>query len=411
MGKSYRARCCGCRYAWSSALLAAPTIRRPPTSDIVQITSALTAPIQNGFEDGTLQGWIPRGGRRRSPTRPSRRFAGTRSLKTTGRTAGFIGPSLNLTGQLVKGATHQVGVSVRLVAGRGADDHPGDDAAHAGRRLAGVRHHRAEHQRDRRRLGDADREPTRSRPTSPACCSTSRRRAPPRRTTSTRSRWSQTAPAPLADDFEDGTHAGLVPARRPDARQLDRAGVRRHAQPQDHGPHRRLHGPELQPARPAHQGRDLQVTAVRCASSPGQPATTLRVTVQRTPTGGSAGVRQRRAEHERHRPGLGDADRALLVHHRHDRPAASTSRRTSATASYYIDTVQHRAGRAAAGPARQHARRQRDLRERHAGGLVLAHRRRGGRQHDGRRARRHAQPADHQPARRPSAARRSTSPT
>ena len=44
-------------------------------------------------------------------------FAGTRSLKTTGRTAGFNGPSLNLTGQLAKGATYQIGVSVRLVAG------------------------------------------------------------------------------------------------------------------------------------------------------------------------------------------------------------------------------------------------------------------------------------------------------
>ena len=87
-----------------------------PEEDIAQVSSALTAPIQNGFEDGTLQGWIPRGGVTLTNS-TEQAFAGTRSLKTTGRTAGFMGPSLDLTGQLVKGATHQVGVSVRLVAG------------------------------------------------------------------------------------------------------------------------------------------------------------------------------------------------------------------------------------------------------------------------------------------------------
>ena len=44
--------------------------------------------------------------------------AGTRSLKTTGRTQGFHGPSLNVFGALIKGATYQVTVSVRLVAGQ-----------------------------------------------------------------------------------------------------------------------------------------------------------------------------------------------------------------------------------------------------------------------------------------------------
>src|SRR5688572_16643287 len=87
------------------------------TEDIVGITSALTAPIENGFEDGTLQGWIPRGGSVVLTNTTEAAFAGTRSLKTTGRTAGFNGPSLSLTGQLVKGAGHQVGVSVRLAPG------------------------------------------------------------------------------------------------------------------------------------------------------------------------------------------------------------------------------------------------------------------------------------------------------
>ena len=79
-------------------------------------TSALLAPIQNDFEDGTLQGWIPRGPVTLTNT-TEQAFAGTHSLKTTGRTAGFHGPSLNVTSQLTKGATYQVGVSVRLVSG------------------------------------------------------------------------------------------------------------------------------------------------------------------------------------------------------------------------------------------------------------------------------------------------------
>src|SRR5439155_2139413 len=44
-------------------------------------------------------------------------FTGTHSLKTTGRTAGFNGPSLNLFGQLNKGASYRITVSVRMVAG------------------------------------------------------------------------------------------------------------------------------------------------------------------------------------------------------------------------------------------------------------------------------------------------------
>ena len=113
----YRAALLLRRCVWSSAVAGCANDSAPADDDIVQISSALTAPIQNGFEDGTLQGWIPRGGTVVLTNTTEAAFAGTRSLKTTGRTAGFNGPSLNLTGQLVKGATHQVGVSVRLVSG------------------------------------------------------------------------------------------------------------------------------------------------------------------------------------------------------------------------------------------------------------------------------------------------------
>src|SRR5215475_1378562 len=75
------------------------------------------AVVQNDFEDGTLQGWIPRGPVTLTNTAEVPAHGGTRSLKTTGRTAGFHGPSLNAFGLITKGATNQVTAWVRLVAG------------------------------------------------------------------------------------------------------------------------------------------------------------------------------------------------------------------------------------------------------------------------------------------------------
>ncbi|HEU4391554.1 MAG TPA: carbohydrate binding domain-containing protein, partial [Blastocatellia bacterium] len=72
--------------------------------------------MQNDFEDGTLQGWIPRGPVTLTNSTEAA-AGGTHSLKTTGRTAGFHGPSLNILGLLTKGATYQVTVAVRLVGG------------------------------------------------------------------------------------------------------------------------------------------------------------------------------------------------------------------------------------------------------------------------------------------------------
>src|SRR4029078_7041629 len=71
--------------------------------DSFSLIGTAPAPLSSDFEDGTNQGWIPRGGVTLTNA-TEQAFAGTRSLKTTGRTAGFMGPSLNLPGQLVKGA-------------------------------------------------------------------------------------------------------------------------------------------------------------------------------------------------------------------------------------------------------------------------------------------------------------------
>jgi endo-1,4-beta-xylanase len=83
---------------------------------IGKTTAAVTIIRQNDFEDGTLQGWIPRGPVTLTNTTEAA-ADGTHSLKTTGRTAGFHGPSLNALPIIARGATYQISVSVRLVSG------------------------------------------------------------------------------------------------------------------------------------------------------------------------------------------------------------------------------------------------------------------------------------------------------
>jgi len=115
--RSYAVRACILAFGMACALalyFLSPLGRRA----VIAQTGAV---VQNDFEDGTLQGWIPRG-----PVTPPVTLTntdevpahgGTRSLKTTGRTAGFHGPSRNAFGLLTKGATYQVTAWVRLVAG------------------------------------------------------------------------------------------------------------------------------------------------------------------------------------------------------------------------------------------------------------------------------------------------------
>ena len=79
-------------------------------------TAALTGPLQFDWEDGSPQGWQPFG----NPTLASsteQAFTGTHSLKTTNRTATFMGPSIQLASQLSPGATYKVSTAVRLAAG------------------------------------------------------------------------------------------------------------------------------------------------------------------------------------------------------------------------------------------------------------------------------------------------------
>src|SRR5262245_1972669 len=115
MGNRTGLRSLACLCVWGAAVGCSNDSAPPDPSGTDVIAGALVN-IQNTWEDGTNQGWIPRGPVTLTNT-TEQAFAGTRSLKTTGRTAGFNGPSLNLTGQMFKGATYQIGVAVRLVPG------------------------------------------------------------------------------------------------------------------------------------------------------------------------------------------------------------------------------------------------------------------------------------------------------
>ncbi len=105
------------RVLWACALVAS-LISSAVLLSTRPVGAQSTTIVQHDFEDGTTQGWIPRGGGVVLTNTTEAAATGTHSLKTTGRTQGFHGPSLNILNTLVKGATYQVTVAVRLVAGQ-----------------------------------------------------------------------------------------------------------------------------------------------------------------------------------------------------------------------------------------------------------------------------------------------------
>lgn len=84
-------------------------------------TPATAQLVSNGFEDGTTQSWMPRGSVTLTSSTDVAR-TGTRSLKTTGRTATWNGPALDLRSTLVANTTYQISGWVRLVAGQPASN-------------------------------------------------------------------------------------------------------------------------------------------------------------------------------------------------------------------------------------------------------------------------------------------------
>lgn len=75
--------------------------------------------LQNDFEDGTAQGWTPQGPVTLAASGEAA-HAGGFSLKTTGRSDTWNGPSRNLRPTLQKGATYAFSAFVRLEAGQPA---------------------------------------------------------------------------------------------------------------------------------------------------------------------------------------------------------------------------------------------------------------------------------------------------
>lgn len=76
--------------------------------------------LQHGWEDGTLQGWAPFGGGVLLTNSTAAANTGARRLLTTGRTAGFNGPSLEMGMLLTPGTLYQFTAFVRLAPGEAA---------------------------------------------------------------------------------------------------------------------------------------------------------------------------------------------------------------------------------------------------------------------------------------------------
>ncbi|HEU4324296.1 MAG TPA: endo-1,4-beta-xylanase [Roseiflexaceae bacterium] len=81
--------------------------------------AAPTVILQSDFEDGTAQGWVPQGAVTLAATTEAA-HGGTHSLKTTGRTADWNGPSRDLRLLLQKGVTYVITGYVRLPVGQPA---------------------------------------------------------------------------------------------------------------------------------------------------------------------------------------------------------------------------------------------------------------------------------------------------
>jgi endo-1,4-beta-xylanase len=79
-----------------------------------------TVIVQHDFESGSTQGWGPHGSGVTVAASAEASHAGAYSLKTSGRTASWNGPSLTLTSTLQKGVTYTISGYVRLVAGQPA---------------------------------------------------------------------------------------------------------------------------------------------------------------------------------------------------------------------------------------------------------------------------------------------------
>lgn len=83
--------------------------------------SAMAQVVSTNFEDGTTDGWIPRGTGTTLAVSTNQANTGTQSLLTTGRTQTFGGPSIDLTSSLTAGQLYVFTVFVRMQEGQAND--------------------------------------------------------------------------------------------------------------------------------------------------------------------------------------------------------------------------------------------------------------------------------------------------
>ena len=103
----------------AAILIVVASLLTPGSAPEPQVRAAEpTVIVRSDFEDGTTQGWEPRGSGVSVTAVTEVSHAGSYSLKTTGRSANWHGPSLNLLGRLQPGVTYVIEAYVRLVAGQ-----------------------------------------------------------------------------------------------------------------------------------------------------------------------------------------------------------------------------------------------------------------------------------------------------
>ncbi len=94
-------------------LLPAPSAGGNPPSGELPALSA-------GFEDGTAQGWQGRMGTETLSVVSTEKHGGSSSLLTTGRTATYSGPAIDVTGYMMTGSKYNVSVWMKLASGEPA---------------------------------------------------------------------------------------------------------------------------------------------------------------------------------------------------------------------------------------------------------------------------------------------------
>ncbi len=104
---------------WATLLVLAGLVLSFGPAGRPAAVAAPTVVLQSDFEDSTAQGWVPQGAVTLAATTEAA-HDGTHSLKTTGRTADWNGPSRDLRPLLQKGVTYVITGYVRLAAGQPA---------------------------------------------------------------------------------------------------------------------------------------------------------------------------------------------------------------------------------------------------------------------------------------------------